>query len=125
MTPNFNIPIPPFYNQISEMLYGLLTGGRCIKDDSFTVDNTAAVSLVIPVGAVWALLVVEADATATSTDKVVRFTLDGTTVPDAVIGMPLGDLDPLDVKDEKNLSNFKVIGIEAGKTHTVRVQYFK
>jgi hypothetical protein len=60
---------------------------------------------------------------ATATDKIIRYREDQVD-PTASVGMPLGDLSIYEVGGEANLSNIKFIGIEAGKTHKLRVSYY-
>lgn len=126
----------------NELLVGLVTGLNCLLYKSLNVTDAAAVQLPdIPDQAVKALLVVEADPTSTDlTAPVLRYTEDGITVPTALVGMPLlqysiyevGGIRRLPLKGgggfsvsfQSAIDNFQVIGIEAGKTHSLKIQYF-
>lgn len=110
-------------NRVTELLNGVLRGGECVGYESIDVDETAAEGLTIPGGASQALIAIEASSTATNPDRVVRWRADGTS-PTTAEGMPLGDNGSLLVKNTTDLGNIEFIGIEAGKTHKVRVSYY-
>jgi hypothetical protein len=116
-------PTPPYHNVTDQLLYTLLTGGDCIGYEKITVDSALAVGLDYPEATVYALLVVEADLTSADKSKVIRF-LETPFLPTATEGIPLGDLSVYEVKGKPNLKNFRAIGIEAGKNHSIAVQYF-
>lgn len=77
-----------------------------------------AVSLTIPAEARYALIVVQSSIATPA----VRFLEYGT--PTTTDGIPLSDLDRIDVQGTQNLTNFKAIQVGAG-THTLHIQYYK
>lgn len=91
--------------------------------ENVTVNDTAVVNLTIPTDAISADISVEADATALSKAKVIRFKENGSN-PSTSSGFPFGE-GIFKVIGKNNLNNFKIIGIEAGKSHTLQVQYYK
>ena len=125
LTLTMRIPKPPYHNVTNDLLYGILMGGDC-KGYQNLVVGAAAVSLSVPENTLYALLVVEADPTSAEKAKVIRFKEFDTITnpPTATVGIPLGDLSIYEVKGVENLLNFKVIGIEAGKVHSIKIQYF-
>lgn len=118
------IPIPPFHEVNSQLLLALLTGGDCLQYNNVPVNDTQVTTLSPVSGTVYALIVVEADPTTMDKSKVIRFSEMQATIVSAINGLPLGDLGVYEVKGMSNLQNFKAIGIEAGKSHTLRIQYF-
>lgn len=111
------------------ILWGSGERGRMPIDEAsngyedLTVTDTEAKSLTVPEDAVSAEIHIEADATATKPSRVVRYKQNGT-APTANTGMALGDGDVLEVFGKTNLDVFEVIGIETGKSHTLRIQYY-
>jgi len=95
---------------------------KCIGQQKITVDETAAVSLTPTSGANSAIITLEDGASATPT-KSCRFYESGT-APTAVNGVPLGNLDTYEIIGPTCLANFKIIGVEAGKTHTLQILYY-
>lgn len=128
------------YTHASAELIAGLFGLNCLLNTQLSVDSSTAVQLpTIPDEAIMALIIVEADPTATNTTKCIRFTQDGVTIPTASIGMPLGDLSIYEVGGVRDfgyvmgpssspfrnaIDNFQCIGIEAGKTHKINIAYF-
>ena len=111
----------------NDLLAGILFGGDCIGYEKIAVGSAAPVGLDLltlgkGLGARKALVVIEADASSTNLDRVVRFREDGTN-PNATDGLPIPDNGKLEVSD-LNLANFKMIGIEGGKNHTAQVLYY-
>lgn len=98
-------------------------GARCLKYEQVTVDDSPVVTLTPPTSAYSAVIIFEADATSADTTKIVYLTEDGT-APTSSSGMPFGHLDTYEVTHIDNIKNFKVIGIEAGKTHKLNIQYY-
>jgi len=93
--------------------------------ESLTVGSASAVVLAsVPAAANTALVSVEGDATALDLTKCIRITQNGT-APTSTVGMILGNLDVYEIKTRINIANFKVIGIEAGKTNILKIEYFK
>lgn len=117
------IPKPPFYNVIADMLYTLFFQGDCVKYDVIIVDDAEVKTLTIPSHARYAVIVVEANTSQFNKDLVVRFREDGK-YPDANTGMPLGDMGVYEVKGNYNMTHFKVVGIEPGLQHIIRIQFF-
>lgn len=104
----------------------LLHGGRCLGYEDFFVDDAPLAVLTIPAGAKYALIYVQADTTSANLNRVVHFREDGgdPTTGVAGDGIPLPDNGVYECSGAANLANFKIIGIEAGKTHTIRVIYY-
>jgi hypothetical protein len=92
--------------------------------EDLEVDDTEAKPLTVPEGAVSASVFFEVDASATNKLRALRYKENGTD-PTANSGQAFGDGDVLELFGKTSLDNFKVIGIEAGKTHILRVQYYK
>lgn len=112
-----------------DYLSAILYGGKCISYKSFTFDDSALKSFAdlvdgLPAGAKSALVIIEADTTEVDQPRVARFTQDGTTDPTTAIGMPVGDNGSFEIRGSANLAAFKIIGITAGKTHTLRVEFY-
>jgi len=118
-----NLPKPKDTWTTSEIiLWKLLNGQTCIGKEKIDLTN-AIKTLTVPIGCTKAILSIEADDSSADKAKVARFYETGD-IPNATDGMPLGDNNVYEIIGETNLSNFKLIGIEAGKTHTVQIQYF-
>jgi hypothetical protein len=116
-------PEPPFQIATDNLLWALLTGMENRGFEKLSVTNTPAVELTVPQKALAAVIIVEADATSADLKKVVRFREDGNP-PTATDGMPLGDMNFYEVRGDASLKAFRIIGIEAGKTHTLSIQYY-
>jgi len=97
---------------------------RPFAKEKIEFDDSAVARLTVPDGAVYALLLLEVDATATDKAKSARFWATGDN-PTSTDGLSRGDLDAWDLEETSVLANFKIIGIESGKTHTLQVQYYK
>ena len=117
------IPKLPFHNVISDLLYTLFFQGECIAYQTMIVDSSIAIGLNIPDKARYVVLVVECHTSQFNKDLVLRFCEDGQT-PEANHGMPLGNLGLYEVKGNTNMSRFRIIGVEIGLEHTVRLQFF-
>ena len=131
----FKIPLPPFkfadpmvgLKGVCELLYAIISGGKCIGYQEILVSDVALSELSIPEGTVYALLILEADTTyGGDKSRLVRYKQFDTELnpPSDTIGMPIGDLGVLEIKDFENLKGFKAIGIQVGYTHTLRVEYY-
>jgi len=102
---------------------GDTTKRTCLLTTKINVDDTAAVALPnIPANANSALVVLEADSTSTTPERAAHFSEKDT--PTNVLGLPLADNAPYEIITAENIAAFKVIGIEAGKTHVLQIQYF-
>lgn len=92
--------------------------------EDLAVDDSEAKELTVPEGAVSASIFFEVDASSTNKSRALRYKENGT-APTTDSGQPFGDGDVLELFGKISLDNFKVIGIEAGKSHILRVQYYK
>jgi hypothetical protein len=129
---------PPFDSVIEEMVYNIVMGGEALAFESISVGYNSLVSLGIPNNPLWkdklryCQIILEADATTTTKTKAIRFVEVKTeagslTVNAAEVrakGLPLGDLGVYEIKGVENMANFRAIGLEASKTHFLRVQYY-
>ncbi len=102
-------------------------GRICIAYQTVSVTNAAAVTLVVPALAMSAEITVE-DAGSTNTSAAVRYTIDGVTTPatggSSADGVPLGDFDTVEILNHTNLTNFKVIAVDAANTKYLKIHYF-
>ena len=117
------IPKLFLHDTVTDWLHTLFFQGECIGSETITVYSYFASQLTIPVGAQYALIVVEAAPAVADKSKVLRFWEDGS-FPTASFGIPLGELGVYEVKGKENMNNFAMIGIEAFYSHSVQVQYF-
>ena len=92
--------------------------------EDLEVDDSEPQALTIPENAVSASIFFEVDASAINKARALRYKENGT-APTANSGQAFGDGDVLELFGKTSLDNFKVIGIEAGKIHTLRIQYYK
>ena len=123
-------PLPSTNTQATSdgYLSGLLYGGQVIAYATLQVG--AAIPVGLPDLAADSLLkqtkriviAIEAAAGTAYLPMVMRYKMDGTE-PTASEGMPLGHLGVLDAGHYINLKNLKFVGIEAGKTHKVTVEF--
>ena len=120
------IPRLPFHNVLAELLYSLIIGGECIGYQDLYVNAPYSFSLTIPQGAVYALIVCEADVLSADKTKVVRFKQFDTmnNPPASTVGIPLGDLGVVEIKGKMNLANFQATGIRTGEYHLLRIEYY-
>lgn len=86
--------------------------------------DTIATKLTIPTKANYAIIRVVADSGTSNKALVIRFRMDGTD-PTSSEGMPIGDKESFDINETQNLANFRVISIEASKTHNLYILYFE
>jgi hypothetical protein len=116
----------PFHNVIAELLHGLITGGECIGYQELNVFAPYVSQLTIPEGALYALIICEADISSVDKTKVIRFKQFDTinNPPNPYYGMPLGDLGVLEIKGKKNLEDFRATGTEYWKYHVLRIEYY-
>jgi|GEM_PF-2313621 len=116
------LPGPPYTANTEALLSGVYMGGNIIGYELLTVVSTEVAQLAnIPPKAKKAIMFVEADATAANQTKVIRFKCGED--PTANLGMPAGNNGVFECGRAYNLTRFRVIGIEAGKTHKIQVQY--
>lgn len=120
------IPRLPFHNVLAELLYSLIIGGECIGYEDLYVYAPYTFQLTVPEGALYALIVCEADVISTDKTKVIRFKqLDpNLTTVNPYAGVPLGDLGVVEIKGKKNLENFRATGINNGEYHLLRIEYY-
>ncbi len=113
----------------TELLYGILTGMKCLKYVQFSLTDTTIGLPAIPndptsaVVATKAVIVIEAGVGTTDTSKVARF-MEDNNLPTPSIGMPLGSLDVYECGSMENIEAFRIIGIDAGVNHIVNVAYY-
>jgi hypothetical protein len=116
------LPSPPYKGNIEGYLAGILLGGTVIGYEELTVTAGSAVSLTPPDKAKKAILVMEADQSTTNLRKVARYKV-GDVAPTSSEGIPISDEAVFEIGMLFNLNRFKVIGIQAGKTHKIQVEY--
>ena len=92
--------------------------------EDLTVDDSEAKGLTVPDIAVSASVFFEVDGSATNKARALRYKENGT-APTATSGQSFGDGDVLELFGKTSLDNFQVIGIEVGKSHILRIQYYK
>ena len=92
--------------------------------EDLTVSDAEVAQLTIPENAISATISIEADASVTDKSKVIRFKENGSD-PTASSGIAFGDNDLYEITGRWNLESFRVIGVEAGKSHIIRVQYYQ
>lgn len=92
--------------------------------EDLTVDDSQAKGLTVPDDAVSASIFFEVDGSATNKARALRYKENGT-APTANSGQSFGDGDVLELFGKSSLDNFQIIGIEADKSHTLRIQYYK
>ena len=117
------IPKLFFNDTLTDWLHALFFQGECIGAETLSVSWNVPLSLNIPLGTQYALIVVEAAPTSIDKSRVIRFREDGSN-PDARNGIPLGDLGVYEVKGKENMLGFRAIGIQAFLIHTLQIQYF-
>lgn len=92
---------------------------------SLSFDDAPAMALPnIPTNAVKALIVLEADSTTTDPTNAAHFTEGSADTPTATFGIPMGHLGFYTIEGKENINNFKIIGNEAGKSHTLQITYY-
>lgn len=109
---------------ISEKLLFYLLRGKTASGKQILPVTDASAALTVPSDAYSAIIVIIAHASAVRTDDVARFWEDGS-IPTAAQGLVLGDRTPYEIKGRDNLSNFKIIGVDAGLTHSLQIQYYR
>jgi hypothetical protein len=121
----------------NDILDGILWGGVCIGYRKLAVTDAAPVGFAdiadpdaggplvagIPAGSKYAMCVLEADALEADSARVVRYRTDASN-PTAAEGMPVGDNGSFEVKGTDNLANFKIIGMVAGHSHILRIEFY-
>lgn len=114
--------------QLRDLISQANNGKQCIGYETLSVTNSAVGRLVdIPENAQSMEITVEC-AGSTNANSAVRYTLDGSTpVTGAAssLGVPLGDFDTVEITNNTNLNNFRVIAVDAANTKYLKVQYFK
>ena len=92
--------------------------------EDLSVSDTLAVSLTVPVTATSATVFFEADESADNKARAVRVKDNGTE-PTSSSGFAFGEGDFLEIYGQARMTAFRAIGLEAGKTQTLRVQYYR
>lgn len=106
-------------------IYAALQGYPCLGYQNLNVPDTAGgQALTVPTNAKYAIVVCEAAGSPANSKKVVRFTEDGSTLPTASVGQPIGDCGIYEVQGAANLAAFKAIAVDAGLTPVLKIQYF-
>lgn len=117
---NGNLPL----SKETQYLNALLYGGKCLGYFEITFGSGAAIPLpTIPDGAQTAIIYIEAGVADVDKGRVARYREDNA-APTAAAGMPIGDDGVMEITGRANLDGFKIIGINGGVTHTLRVQYY-
>lgn len=117
------IPLLHLHDAITDWLRALFFGGECIGYQRLNVPGYLAVPLTIPPSAQYALCIAEANPLQADRTKVMRF-LENGSFPNAIDGMPLGDLGIYEIKGRENMQRFRVIGIDPFITQSLRIQYY-
>ena len=91
--------------------------------EDLQINDAMAYALTVPVDAVSASIFFEADPTTADQSCIIRFKENGTD-PTGNSGQGFGHKDIFNPAGKSTLDMLRFIGIEAGKTHTIRVQYF-
>lgn len=127
----------PYASLTNDLLAGMLWGGKCIGYRQLNVTDVAAVGFDnipdpdaggpltagIPAGAKYAICVLEAGVADVDKARVARFRTDAIN-PTAAVGMPVGDNGSFEIKGSDNLAAFRIIGINAGVTHVLRIEFY-
>lgn len=109
---------------LRELLQITRSNLKAIGWQSLTVNNTAGgVSLTVPSGATYALIVVESTIVGT---PAIRYLECGNSIQavSSTVGIPRSNLDAFDISGTENLVNFRAIQV-AGGTHTLSIQYYR
>lgn len=121
--------------QTSQLQYynALLYGGKCLQISKLDFTNAVksfadALKEVIgddglPDGALHAFCYLEADATEVGQPRIARYRQDSGD-PAAGVGTPIGDDSVFEISGRGNLEHFKIIGVTAGKNHTLRIEFY-
>ena len=92
--------------------------------EDLAVTDAEVAQLTVPENAISATISIEADASVTDKSRVIRFKENGSD-PSANSGIALGDNDLYEITGRWNLESFRVVGVEAGKIHILRIQYYQ
>lgn len=114
-------------NLLQELTNALLRGGECVGYEAVAVTDLAIATLTVPATATYALIVVIGDTTVANPSRVIHWRMDGGNPATGVAGagIPIGNNGEMEIKNAADLANFKAIGIEGAKTHSLRVAYFE
>ena len=117
------------HSTTNDILLAILHGGKCLGYAELDFDDANPAAYLsdlpggIPAAAQRAIIFIEADATEINQPRVAMFReTDVDATPSA--GMPIGDNGTVEINGAVNLENFSIIGITAGKIHTMRVQFY-
>lgn len=92
---------------------------KAIGYESITVDGTVK-RLTVPIDTTYALMVLE----SADTGVAARY-LETLTIPvSSTVGLPISNLQQLDILDYQNLVNFQITRVQSGAT-TLKVQYYR
>ena len=92
-------------------------------NDNTTVKHISSVFIFPDASAKVAIISIEADPNSTNLNRVVRFLENGSD-PTTTSGLALGDNDIYKIEGLIQIFKFRIIGIESGKTHIVRIQLY-
>lgn len=121
------MPIKKPMQEIERSLLREEIGRRCTGKATITVTGATAQTLLSSIPndqTKFARISIEADATSTTQNKVLRYWESGD-APTTTLGFPLGHLDVLVIDNRQNLCNFKIISIDATKSHTLQVLFYR
>jgi hypothetical protein len=107
------------YGNQFDILQTLRNDYRAISHEILTVTGATAQKLTVPDNANYALIEVESSVTS---GVVIRYWLDGSN-PTTTDGIGRSHLTAIDITENSNLKNFRVIATGAG-THKLMIQYF-
>ena len=97
---------------------------RVISKEILEVSADAISTLQVPKAALGCYISLDADIGTNDRLKVCRFWQTGD-APTATDGATLADGGYYEICTRPNLENFKVIGIEAGLTHRLMIEYYE
>ncbi len=122
---------------VEELLNAILYGGKAIQYSKLTITGAGPENFAdaiaaghgidgIPVGAQFALCILEADAAQVGAARVCRFRQEDivNAIPSADNGMPVGDNGSFEIAGEDNIANFSIIAITPANTHTLHITWF-
>lgn len=104
---------------LRKILSKSLNSYKSFAYEAITVNGTLS-TLTVPVGAMYADMILESTATGTAA----RFLQNKSVAVTSTVGMPLSAGSVLDVTDFANLNGFQIIKDQAGTT-VLHVQYYK
>ena len=107
------------FKQIRNLTVGR---GNFISGERLAVDDASVQALTVPSGAAYALISIEADASAVDSTKAVRW-LETPDNLSGIYGHVFGDGAYHEIFGG-DMNSYRFIGAEAGKTATIQVSYY-